>query len=83
MTEAGTERWGPSVERGCWLLSCNGQPTVGQRPPPQTRGLHTPTPSPRRCSGEEGGGNQLGGTQRLDAEVWGLGAPGSRGHDLG
>lgn len=21
MTEAGTERWGPSVERGCWLLS--------------------------------------------------------------
>lgn len=55
----------------------------GSEATPRTRGLHTPTPCPRRCSEEGGGGNQLGGTQKLDAKVRGLGAPGSRGSDLG
>ena len=42
--------------------------------PTHPRPLH-PNSRPHGCSGEGGSGNQLEDTQRLDAEVRGLGAP--------
>lgn len=52
MTEAGTERWGPSVERGCWLLSCKGPPTQGQMAP-RGHGLPSESATPTPSHGEQ------------------------------
>lgn len=51
MTEAGTERWGPSVERGCWLLSCKGPPIPGQMDPPRCQGLPSESATPTQSHG--------------------------------
>lgn len=52
MTEAGTERWGPSVGRGCWLLSCKGPPTQGQNAPREAVGSHLSSPPPLNLMGD-------------------------------
>lgn len=46
MTEAGTERWGPSAERDCWLLSCKGPPAQGQKALPEAVGSRLSLPPP-------------------------------------